>query len=192
MAFLNWLSTVKHTVTQSALTGIAATGTGSVRSRILQDPFYRLQSAEEIALAASLGIVIDANQAGVDDWLRLPGLSIHQAKLLTELTQSGVPLNCLEDVAAAIGVPVARLQPLAPVLRFCYYDPDSVATIQRLDTNRATVEMFAKIPGVDLYLAKAIAENRRLGGPYRNITHLQRRLSLPPAAIAHLIHYLNF
>ncbi|MCX7594440.1 MAG: hypothetical protein N2235_11880, partial [Fischerella sp.] len=44
-----------------------------LRSKLLKDPYYRLQSVEEIAIAASLGIRIDANQATVDDWLRLPG-----------------------------------------------------------------------------------------------------------------------
>jgi DNA uptake protein ComE-like DNA-binding protein len=182
MAFFNWLSTVKSA-------GIP--GTQSLRNRILQDPFYRLQSVEEVAIAASLGVHIDVNQAGVDDWLRLPGLSIHQAKVLADLAQAGVPLHCLEDVAAAIGVPVQRLQPLAPVLRFFYYDPESVATIQPMDANRATMEMLVRIPVVDLYLAKAIVENRRLG-QYRNITHLQRRLSIPPTVIAELMHYLKF
>lgn len=182
MPFFNWLSAVQKTTQPGAL---------SLRRRIEADPFYRLQSVEEIAIAASLGVHIDVNQAGVDDWLRLPGLSIHQAKLLAELTQSGVPLNCLDDVAAAIGMPVQRLQPLAPVLRFFYYDPESVATVQPIDVNRATTEQLAKIPGVDLYLAKAIVENRRLGA-YRNITHLQRRLAMPPALVAELMHYLKF
>ncbi len=182
MAFFSWLSPVKH---------VGIPGTSALRNRILQDPFYRFQSMEEIAIAASLGVHIDVNQAGVDDWLRLPGVSIHQAKLLADLVQAGVPLHCLEDVAAAIGMPVQRLQPLAPILRFFYYDPESPATIQPVDVNRATVEMLVKIPGVDLYLAKAIVEHRRLG-QYRNITHLQRRLAIPPTVIAELMHYLKF
>ena len=50
----------------------------SLRSRILENPYYRFQSPFEIAVAADLGVRIDVNQAGVDDWLRLPGISIHQ------------------------------------------------------------------------------------------------------------------
>ena len=53
-----------------------------IRARLQNDPYYRLQSAEEIAIAAELGIRIDVNQASVDDWLRLPGISIHQARSL--------------------------------------------------------------------------------------------------------------
>lgn len=55
----------------------------------LQDPYYRFQSVEELRLAAVLGVRLDVNQASVDDWLRLPGLSIHQARLLVTLNQSG-------------------------------------------------------------------------------------------------------
>jgi hypothetical protein len=50
----------------------------AIRTRIQSDPYYRLQSPAEIAIAATLGMRIDVNQASVDDWLRLPGISIHQ------------------------------------------------------------------------------------------------------------------
>ena len=53
-----------------------------IRNKIANDPYYRFQSLQEIAIAAELGIKIDVNQATVDDWLRLPGLSIHQARSL--------------------------------------------------------------------------------------------------------------
>lgn len=184
MAFFDWLSTL----TQSQLGALSAQ---SVRAKILNDPYYRLQSAEEIRIAASIGMQLDVNQASVDDWLRLPGLSIHQARTLAELTQAGVQFHCLEDIAAALGQPVQRLKPLEPVLRFCYYDPASVSTIQLVDPNTATIEMLLKIPVVDLYLAKAIVQNRALG-PYRNLVHLQRRLSLPAQVISEMMHYLKF
>lgn len=161
------------------------------RTKLLNDPYYRFQSIEELELAASLGIRIDVNQASVDDWLRLPGLSIHQARTLVELTQSGVQLHCMDDIAAALSLPVPRLQPLEPILQFCYYDPDSVCTIRPVNPNTATVEMLLQIPVVDLYLARAIVQNRSVG-PYRTLTHLQRRLSLPSQVVAELMHYLKF
>ena len=66
-----------------------------LRAKLLNDPYYRLQSGEEVRLAAELGIGIDANQATVDDWLRLPGLSIHQGRLLVELSSAGVLFYCI-------------------------------------------------------------------------------------------------
>ncbi len=176
-SLLNWLAKV----TQSQ----------SVRSRLLNDPYYRLQSLEEVELAASLGVQIDVNQASVDDWLRLPGLSIHQARTLTELTQSGVHLHAVDDIAAALNLPVQRLKPLEPLLRFCFYAENSVYTVQPVNANTASVERLLRIPGVDTYLAKAIVQNRSQSH-YRNLTHLQRRLSLSADLTAKLLHYLKF
>ena len=73
----------------------------SLRSRIVEDPYYRFRSAFEIAVAADLGVKIDVNQATVDDWLRLPGISIHQANQLVTLSQAGVAFYSISDVAAA-------------------------------------------------------------------------------------------
>lgn len=162
-----------------------------LRSRILNDPYYRLQSLAEVQLAAELGIKVDVNRADIDDWLRLPGLSIHQARSLVALSQSGVPFHCLEDVAAALSLPVQRLVPLAPVLQFCYYESDSLDQVQTLNPNTASVEMLTRIPAVDLFLARAIAQNRR-AGPYRSVADLQQRLALPGALIAELMHYFRF
>jgi DNA uptake protein ComE-like DNA-binding protein len=160
----------------------------SLRSRILNDPYYRFQSLEEIEIAASLGIRIDANQAGVDDWLRLPGLSIHQARTLVDLTQTGVYFHSLEDVAAVLNQPPHRLKPWEPILQFCHYEEDSVYTIQPINANTASVTALTRIPDVDLYLAKAIVQNR----PYRNLPHLQQQLSLSKELTAKLMHYLKF
>ena len=149
------------------------------------------QSQSEIAVAAALGIQIDVNQATVDDWLRLPGLSIHQARSLVELCRSGVQFYCLEDIAAALNLPLQRLKPLEPMLKFCYYD-SHVSSTQRINPNTATVEILAQIPAIDLVLAAAIIENRSLGGCYRNLVDFQRRLSLPGNLITQLMHYLCF
>ncbi|MBL1174478.1 helix-hairpin-helix domain-containing protein [Pantanalinema sp. GBBB05] len=182
MVLPNWLSAVTQ-----PRSGISS----AVRQKILHDPYYRFQSIAEVQLAASLGIQIDVNQATVDDWLRLPGLSIHQARSLVELSRSGVSFHCLEDIAAALGLPALRLKPLEPALRFCYYDPESTCAIQPINPNTASVEMLVQIPGVDLYLAKAIVQHRKQGA-YRNLSHLQRRLALPGQMTAELMHYLRF
>jgi DNA uptake protein ComE-like DNA-binding protein len=163
----------------------------TIRNRLLHDPYYRLQSNEEIAVAAALGIRIDVNQASVDDWLRLPGLSIHQARSLVQLSRSGVQFYCLEDIAAALNVPLQRLKPLEPMLKFCYYD-DAISPSQRINPNTATVENLVQIPAMELTLAQAVVENRTLGGPYRNLVDFQRRLSLPGQLTAQLMHYLCF
>jgi DNA uptake protein ComE-like DNA-binding protein len=164
-----------------------------LRTQLLNDPYYRLQSGEEIQLAIKLGIQIDANQATVDDWLRLPGFSIHQARSLVELSRSGVKFYCIEDIAAALAIPVQRLVPLQPLLSFIYYDEDSlVHSTQVVNPNTATVETLAQVPFIDISLAQAVVQNRLSCGPYRNLVDFQRRLSLSGDAIAQLMYYLRF
>lgn len=160
------------------------------QERLLTDPYYRLRSLDEVRLAAALGVRIDVNRACVDDWLRLPGLSIHQARSLVALTQAGVPFYCLEDVAAALNLPVQRLRPLEPILQFCYYEGSEV--IHLLNVNRASVEQLTRVPAIDLYLARAIVQNRQRSGAYRTLAELQQRLALPGPLVAEIMHYLTF
>lgn len=163
-----------------------------LRNRLAQDPYYRFKTLEEVQLAAELGIGIDVNRATVDDWLRLPGISIHQARDLAALVAAGVQFHCLEDVAAALGLPVQRLQPFARILQFCYYDPHSVCAVQAIALNSATVEQLTRIPAVDLYLARAIVHHRQQQGRFRNLADLQARLSLSPQLVEALMHYVRF
>ena len=162
----------------------------SIRTKLLNDPFYRMQTNAEIAIAADLGIMIDVNRAKVDDWLRLPGLSIHQARNLVQLCQAGVQFCCIEDIAAALSISVQHLQPLAPVLKFCYYD--EISAVKVISPNIATIEQLAEIPAIDLALAQFIVQNRHLQGTYRNLADFQRRLSLPGSVISQLMYYLQF
>jgi DNA uptake protein ComE-like DNA-binding protein len=180
MSLRDWLSTTAKTVLGRSL-----------QAKIASDPFYRFQTTTEIQIAADLGIAIDANRAMVDDWLRLPGISIHQARALVELTQAGIAFHSIEEVAAALGLAAERLQPLAPILQFRYYDPESVHTIQQVNVNTATIEELLQVPAIDLTLAKAIVAQRS-PHPYRNLAHLQKRLGLPAPLTQQLMHYLRF
>jgi DNA uptake protein ComE-like DNA-binding protein len=164
----------------------------SLQDRIRNDPYYRFQSLTEIRLAAAQGVMIDINTATVDDWLRLPGISIHQAKLLTGLTQAGVQFYCIEDIAAALGISLQRLTPIGPILQFCYYDPESLDNLARVNPNTAPVDSLIQLPGVGPVLARAIVRDRTSRGDYRNLVDFQQRLSLPAERLADLLHYLKF
>ncbi|WP_319420929.1 ComEA family DNA-binding protein [Pleurocapsa sp. FMAR1] len=163
-----------------------------IRNKIAKDPYYRFQSLREIAIAIEMGIRIDVNQATIDDWLRLPGFSIHQARSLVDLVKMGVQLVCLEDVAAAINVSVQRLQPYESILTFAYYDCLSPLSPKKVNLNTAELEEIAVIPGLDTNLASIFLENRQENGKYRNIVDLQRRLNLDSELISQLMHYLQF
>jgi DNA uptake protein ComE-like DNA-binding protein len=158
--------------------------------RLQQEPYYRFRSFEELAQAAQWGLRIEANTATIDDWLRLPGISIHQARSLVQLTQNGLAFNCLEDVAAALGLPVSQIAPWSAILQFCYYSPEQLEPVA-IAVNTATAEELATIPAVDIFLGRAIVHYRQ-AGPYQDLTDLQNRLRLRVAITAELLHYLKF
>ncbi len=162
-----------------------------LRQRIQNDPYYRFQSIQEIRIAAKLGIRINANQAGVDDWLRLPGLSIHQARSLAHLVQCGVPFYSLTDVAAALSVSPNRIQPWEPILSFQYYDPKSLEVRPKLNLNTATLEELQLVLPDDLELSERIIEARSQTGTFRSFADFQVRLKLSPTMISELIHLLK-
>ncbi|MEM8779361.1 MAG: ComEA family DNA-binding protein [Cyanobacteria bacterium P01_G01_bin.49] len=162
-----------------------------IRQQILNDPYYRFQSLEEIAIAAELGIKIEVNQASIDDLLRLPGLSIHQARILVELINMGVEILSIEDMAAALGIPQQRLNPFASILAFSYYDSDSLLRPQKINPNQATLEQLQTII-LDSIMAEAIINNRQNYGDYRNIIDLQKRLNFDSKTVSKLMHYLQF
>ncbi|WP_049858567.1 ComEA family DNA-binding protein [Gloeothece citriformis] len=163
-----------------------------IRQKIKNDPYYRFQSLEEITIARELGIKIDVNQASVDDWLRLPGISIHQARILVKLVGMGVELLSIEDVAAALSVPVRRLKPLEPILDFCYYDPESLLNPQRINLNQAHVKQLEQLPFLSPTLAEQIIADRHQKGDYKNIVDFQQRLNLSGEIISQIMHYLIF
>ena len=155
------------------------------RQARLRDPYYRFVSIQELQAAAALGVRIDVNQASIDDWLRLPGLSIHQARRLVELSQSGLEFYALEDLAAALSLPLARLQPLAPILQFCCYEAPLT-----LNPNEAELTALMQIPGLEAELAIAIVQERQQGR-YRSLSDLQQRLHWSAETTARMMHYLR-
>lgn len=162
-----------------------------LRRRLQQEPYYRFQSFEELHLAASWGVHIEANTASVDDWLRLPGLSIHQARSLRQLVEQGIAFNCIEDIAAALAIPLQQVQPWEPMLQFCYYGLEQRLEPMAIDVNTATAEQLATIPAVDIFLGRAIAHTRK-NGPYKDLADLQHRLRLTAHVTTELLHYLKF
>ncbi|MBV5260816.1 ComEA family DNA-binding protein [Synechococcus moorigangaii CMS01] len=159
-----------------------------LQQRLRQDPYYRFQSLEEVALGVAMGLKIDANQATVDDWLRLPGISIHQGRSLVQLTRQGVQFYCIDDVAAALSVPVQRLQPLASILCFAYYAPELAP--HQININRASLDELVAF-GVDHHLAANIIIERQRGD-YRHFADLQGRLQLSGTQIMQWLHQFRF
>lgn len=159
-------------------------------TKLRRDPMMRLSTVSEVAVAADLGVRIDANQATVDDWLRLPGLSIHQARTLVNLSQSGVVFYALDDVAAALGLATQHLASLAPILQFCYYDEASPLTALPPSLNQATVAQLMALPEMSAAIAERIL-NERQRSAFTSWSDVQHRLRLAPGQISQWMHYLK-
>lgn len=164
----------------------------ALRRRLLSEPFCRLRNLEEVELAAQLGARLMVNEASVDDWLRLPGFSIHQARQLTALTQGGVQFLCLEDLAAALGLPEHRLAPYAPILFFTYRDPDSSLTPRRVSVNLAPESELRALPCLTPQLAEELCRERQRGGAFADLADLQRRLGWDGELLSRVMYYLQF
>lgn len=162
----------------------------AIQKAIQSDPYYRFRSLAEVTIAAELGICIDVNQAHLDDWLRLPGISIHQARQLVQLVAQGVQFHSLEDLAHALGQPPQRLQPLGAILRFCYYPRLGAEAPQRLDPNRLTAQDLRAIPGDPMAKDRLLQE--RQNGPYQDWGDLQQRLHLTGEQLAQWLPYFRF
>lgn len=163
-----------------------------VYRQILNNPYYRLKNLEEVAIAAELGLKIDVNSATVDDWLRLPGLSIHQARMLVELRNNGVQFLSIEDIAAALNISDQRLKPLTPILDFCYYEEESLLTPPKTNLNLASYQELIKIPLLDENLIDKILSDRQANGNYKTLADFQQRLSLDSQVISLLMYYIQF
>ena len=163
----------------------------AIASKIQNNPFYRFSSLSEIEIAAKLGIKIDVNQAGVDDWLRLPGISIHQAKVLVELVSRGVQLVCIEDIAAVLNVPLNRLICLEPILHFAYYHSLSPASQQQLNLNQVSATALSQIPGCDRDFAELIIQEKANNGRDKDFADFQARLNISNDSLEKLIYFLK-
>ncbi len=163
-----------------------------LKRKILNDPYYRFKNLEEIAIASELGIKIDVNSATIDDWLRLPFFSIHQARLLVELRSNGVQFLSIEDMATALNITPQRLQPLMPILDFCYCDSDSLVMPQKVNINLASREELQTLPLLSSKLIEQIIDHRQAEGKYQNLANFQQRLSLDGQFIAQLMYYIQF
>lgn len=133
---------------------------------------------------------IDVNRATVDDWLKLPGLSIRQAQYLVELVGMGVQILSVEDLAAALSMSLTQVKVWESNLGFYYYDLDSISV--QVNPNLASPEQLETIPGIGKDLAIKIVENRQEQGKYRNLVEFAQRIGLEKEAIAQLMHYLQF
>jgi DNA uptake protein ComE-like DNA-binding protein len=151
------------------------------------EPYNRFRSIAQLQSAAQRGERIAVHSATVDDWLRLPGISIHQAKALVNLQNAGLELYSIEDLAAALEMPLHRVQGWSVILSFEYHHPEAAPL--RIDPNRASLAELQQI--LAPALAEQIAAERQMG-EFQSLGDLQQRLQLDGPLLNQLLPYFRF
>ncbi|MEM9219745.1 MAG: helix-hairpin-helix domain-containing protein [Cyanobacteria bacterium P01_F01_bin.150] len=176
-------------------------------ARLLATPYATLNTPDDIQLAAQLELTINVNRATLKDWQRLPQLSSAQSTLLVQLTQAGLQFNSVDDVAAALGLDVSVVQPLAPVLRFYYYDAPNETAVDMdgvgeasadgadggllINPNQASLSALMMVPDISEATAQHIIQQRKIE-PYKDLVDFKERLALSAEAITSLMYYIRF
>jgi DNA uptake protein ComE-like DNA-binding protein len=161
------------------------------RIALINNPQLRLQSEQDLQTAQDLGFAVDVNRASIDDLLRLPGMSIIEARRIVEERRRGGNYLSPEELHERADISATKLKRLAPLLLFCYYEPATMLPV-RLAVNRVSAEQLTQLEGIDAVLAERIVRERDQGGDYRNLEDLRTRLTLSPALVAALLNRLDF
>ena len=159
--------------------------------KLKQQPGHRLQSLEEVRLAAELGWRLDVNRATAADWLRLPGIGVDQVDLLMRLQAGGVQLSGPEDLQRVLELPAAVVDGWCPLLQFNWYgDSTSPPRPPQLDLNKASDAQLRPLGLSDPQRARLLRERARQ--PFQDLADLQHRLQLPAAVIEAWIGKVRF
>lgn len=161
------------------------------RLNLLHNPQQRLTSEQQMLTARELGMSIDINRCSVDDLLRLPGVTLLEARRIVEIRRSGGPYFSADELQERTDVSWEKIRRLQSMLQFRYYEQKSSLLIL-LDINSATATQISELEGIEPSLASRIVQERDLGGDFSNISDLRDRLNLPARIIARLMNRINF
>lgn len=161
------------------------------RLTLLHNPEQRLTSEQQMLTARELGMSIDINRCSVDDLLRLPGVTLLEARRIVEIRRSGGPYFSADELQERTDVSWEKIRRLQSMLQFRYYEQKS-ALPQLLDINSATSNQIAQLEDIEPSLASRIVQERDLGGDFASMTDLRDRLNLPARLIARLMNRIHF
>lgn len=167
---------------------------GEYRNRmaLIDNPRLRLNSERELHLARELGTRIDLNRCDVDDLLRLPGLSINQARRIVEVRRSQGQYLSPEELSTRAELSWDQVRRIEPMLMFCYYEDEPARLPAQVAVNHATVAELEMIEGMTRTLAEQIVYLRTERGSFRDLKDLRERLALPATETARFVNRLLF
>jgi DNA uptake protein ComE-like DNA-binding protein len=161
------------------------------RINLLQNPQQRLTSEQQMLTARELGMSIDINRCSVDDLLRLPGVTLLEARRIVEIRRSGGPYFSADELQERTDVSWEKIRRLQSMLQFRYYEQKSALPVL-IDVNSATATQIGQLEGIESDLAGRIVQERDLRGDFADIIDLRDRLNLPARIIARLMNRITF
>jgi DNA uptake protein ComE-like DNA-binding protein len=117
---------------------------------------------------------IEINTCSKDDLVNRLGMPIVYANDILALREDGYIFTYPEELTEILGIPPAAVQKITPFLTFSYYQEQELSW-QRV--NHLQIEDMVNI-GLEVKVAKAIAQERELNGNYRSLMDIKNRTGL--------------
>lgn len=140
------------------------------------DPLAHRDSIRRLAAPLGAAERIDADRAGPEELVRLPGIGPALARRIVADRQNRGAFGGLVGLDRVPGVGPAALAKWAPHLMFTGVAADTLQTAEAglTDLNAAGVDELDALPGIGAARARAIIAFRDSAGPFRDVTELAR------------------
>ncbi|THH41281.1 helix-hairpin-helix domain-containing protein [Neolewinella litorea] len=129
--------------------------------------------------------VVDINQAGLDEWTRLPGIGPSRARRILEYRERLGGFATVDQVATTYGIPDSVYREILPLLR-------ASPIVRPLYINRLSAEELAHHPLLKRSTATVLVRYRENHGPFRSAEDLKKVRALSTETLHALLPYLNF
>ncbi|MEO6759387.1 MAG: helix-hairpin-helix domain-containing protein [Saprospiraceae bacterium] len=111
---------------------------------------------------------LDINRAGMEDWLRLPGIGEKRARQIVKFRESLGGFQTVEQLAEMYGLPDSVFQSIHPLLNL------ESRNIRQINMNTASVDDLDRHPYISFKQATLIVNYRNQHGPFASAQEVTR------------------
>lgn len=130
-------------------------------------------------------IILDINQAGIEEWQQLYGIGPAYAKRIVRFREALGGFVSIDQIKEVYGLPDSTFQQIKPFLQ-----PSPL--FKKININIATEEELKKHPYINWKQARVLYNYKIQHPPFENIQDLEKVKALPKDVIAKLEPYLEF
>lgn len=144
-----------------------------------------LEQAAHIGRPLGPGERVDVDRASAPELVRLPGIGSGLSARIVRSREVEGPFGSLEALGRVPGIGPTALRRLEPHVTFSgrARPIDTQESEARIRVNSADEEMLATLPGIGPAKARAIVEDRKARGPFRDLADLGRVRGIGPATL---------